>query len=481
MSNYTEYVFCPHCGGITAPGTCVNCGKQTVEDVTDVTTNLQAGPEMQQNTSTSSYTDELQQSYGQYSQYDAQSGQMYGQNMQVGQQTSMYGAPQTPVYNAQQQSYDSYIAQEPPKKKRWWIWLIIITAVVFLGFVVAIVAVIAAIVVPIFLGTVNTTTQSATTSTVPAPAPIVVATEEASVSEVDEEDDSTGTHIDADEFALDVYQRSFGRYDLSYMDLQSIWDDAELYTDSTDGANDIYLAEDYVSTFGSNHDNHSLDEFTGTYYEPFCDCIDESVDYGLTRHYMEYYDYVDSIHLSAYISYYEITGDVIPNQDALNEEIFRYTVHDLLAQLDGYTDYGWYTGSALILVDSFVTYNDGEKMSILLDVNISEDGSALAESYIYGINIDLVNGEIMENGSILVSGSEFAAIFRERCCTQNGTDIDGLNYLEDYELAAFLGDSSTNIVFYTPYGMEYGYAYELSDGAKGWMTITMADYEEYLH
>ena len=167
-------------------------------------------------------------------------------------------------------------------------------------------------------------------------------------------------------------------------------------------------------------------------------------------------------------------------KDALNEEIFRYTVHDLLAQLDGYTDYGWYTGSALILVDSFVTYNDGEKMSILLDVNISEDGSALAESYIYGINIDLVNGEIMENGSILVSGSEFAAIFRERCCTQNGTDIDGLNYLEDYELAAFLGDSSTNIVFYTPYGMEYGYAYELSDGSKGWMTITLADYEEYL-
>lgn len=472
MSNYTEYVFCPYCGGITAPGTCVNCGKQTIEGVTDIRTDLQNGPEIQGNISASSYIDGLQQSYGQYSQYDAQSGQKYDPNMQVGQQASVYGA---------QQPYENtYAAQEPPKKKRWWIWLIIITVVLFLGLVVAIVAVIAAIAVPVFLGNVNTTTQSATTSTVPAPAPIVIASEEASVSEVDEEEDSSLTHIDADEFALDVYQRSFGRYDLSYMDLQSAWDDAELYTDSTDGTNDIYLAEDYVSTFGSNHDNHSLDEFTGMYYEPFCDCIDESVDYGLTRHYMEYYDYVDNIHLNAYISYYEITGDVIPNQDALNEEIFRYTVHDLLAQLDGYTDYGWYTGSALILVDSFVTYNDGEKMSILLDVNISEDGSALAESYIYGINIDLVNGEIMENGSILVSGSEFAAIFRERCCTQNGTDIDGLNYLEDYELAAFLGDSSTNIVFYTPYGMEYGYAYELSDGSKGWMTITLADYEEYL-
>ena len=29
MGNYNEYVFCPYCGGITAPGTCVNCGMST--------------------------------------------------------------------------------------------------------------------------------------------------------------------------------------------------------------------------------------------------------------------------------------------------------------------------------------------------------------------------------------------------------------------------------------------------------------------
>ena len=28
--NMNEYVFCPYCGGITPPGTCVNCGMSTV-------------------------------------------------------------------------------------------------------------------------------------------------------------------------------------------------------------------------------------------------------------------------------------------------------------------------------------------------------------------------------------------------------------------------------------------------------------------
>ena len=466
MSNYAEYVFCPHCGGITPPGICVNCGKKTVENVAET----QIISETQQIETTSSYTDELQKSYGQYSQYEAQSSNMYEQQIQI--------EPQASMYSTQQQTYDKFIAQEPPKKKRWWILLVIITAVIFIGLVVTVLAVVAAIAAPIFMGTSGNTTQSVTVTTAPSLVPVT--SEDTSVSEM-EEGDLTGTHIDGDEFALEVYQRSFGRYDLSYMDLQSEWEQADLlYTDSVDGVADMYLAEGYESTFGSNHDNHSRDEFTGIYYEPFVDCIDDSYNYGLTRRYMEYYNFENSIQLNAYIAYYELTGDVIPNQDALNEEIFLLTAHDLLAQLDGFTDYGWYTGQAFIFVDSFVTYNDGEKVSILLDVNITEDGSSLAESYIYGINIDLVNGEIMDNDSILVADSDFAAIFRERCCTQNGTDIDGLNYIENDELATFLGNSSTNIVFYTPYGMEYGYAYELSDGTKGWMTITLADYEEYL-
>lgn len=455
MSNYTEYVFCPYCGGITAPGTCVNCGMPTSGDAAQPRTTSESAVASK---TTPEFTVETKA---------------------------------TPEFTAEPKAtpeYSQYVEQEPPKKKRWWILLIIITVMIFLAVVVAIFGVIAAIAVSFFMANTSVATTTATAVTVP------VVSEAAGVAEEDEEDlseensseensseeDMAGTHIEADEFALDVYQRSFGRYDLSYIDLQAEWDEADFYADTTDGVTDMYLAEDYVSTFGSNHDNHSPDEFTGEYYEPFVDCIDDSYGYGLTRHYMEYNNYENNVQVYACIAYYEITGDVIPNQDALNEEIFRLTAHDLLAQSDGYTDYGWYSGQALILVDSFVTYNDGEKMSILLDVNISEDGISLAESYIYGINIDLVNGEIMDNDSILMADSDVAAVFRERCCAQNGTDIEGLNYIDDYELADFLGNSSTNIVFYTPYGMEYGYAYELSDGSKGWMTITLSDYEKYL-
>ena len=89
-----------------------------------------------------------------------------------------------------------------------------------------------------------------------------------------------------------------------------------------------------------------------------------------------------------------------------------------------------------------------------------------------------------ENTQTVKTNEDFAAMFREKCCTQNGDDIDGLNAIDDAQLSYFLSNKATNIVFYSPYGMEVGYSYETTENgssiARGWVTITLQEYEDYL-
>ena len=131
------------------------------------------------------------------------------------------------------------------------------------------------------------------------------------------------------------------------------------------------------------------------------------------------------------------------------------------------------------MVDSFIPYNDGEKMSILLDVNTYLDGYR-EEHYIYAINIDLVNGEIMDNASILKIDEDFGAMFRERNNAQNGEDVIAVVNCTDKELADLLSNPDTNIVFFSPYGMEVGINYMADGYSWGWVSITLSDYEDYL-
>lgn len=266
-------------------------------------------------------------------------------------------------------------------------------------------------------------------------------------------------------------------------DWEAACEDAEYYSDTTDGAADIFLASDYSSTFGSNHDNHSAEEFTGDYFDPFVDCIDTNQDYGLSRHFLEYADSDTNGEFGAYIAYIQLTGGTIPNEEEINRKILELTANDLWGRLNGVsvnTRYDW--DQIIFMTDSYVTYNDAEKMSIVLDANIVWEGE-LVTSYIYAINVDLVNGEIMDNGEILTIDENFAAEFREKSNIQNGEDVVALKVMSDNELASCLSDSKTNIIFYSPMGMEVGYTYECTeDGLTyyGWVTATYKEYEEYL-
>ncbi len=510
MENFNEYVFCPYCGGITIPGICVNCGMRT-ESKTDTKTAEQSkdivveepvktaepnyssyqpqGQSAEQNYSRyqpkgqsaeqnySRYQPQGQSAEQSYSQYQPQgqsAEQNYSQYQPKGQPTAqnyvqtqqfqqnfgqMYG--QTPSNNVQSQQPDMSYSYQPPKKKmHWWIWLLVIALILVLGVVIVFVAVIAAMLI------FNTDTSSSI-GQYPVPSSPTVTVPVTS-------DDS-----DSYDYAETIYARELGRLDFSDFDWESYAEESAVYSDTSDGSNDFFLDKDYISTFGSNHDNHKLSEFTGEYYEPFVDCIDTSYDYGMSRHFISYSNVKDNTIVNANIAYIQLEGDTIPNEDELNQQILEQTANDFWGYLNGQKDFYFSSSDVTFMIDSFIPYNDGEKMSILLDVNIY-DGEYRAEHYIYGINIDLVNGEIMDNASILEIDEDFAAMFRERNDAQNGTDVTGVINASDEEIADLLSSADTNIIFFSPYGMEIGYNYSTTSYSWGWVSITLSDYEQYL-
>ena len=48
-----------------------------------------------------------------------------------------------------------------------------------------------------------------------------------------------------------------------------------------------------------------------------------------------------------------------------------------------------------------------------------------------------------------------------------------------YEVYDFISDVNSNIIFYTPLGMEVGFIYKMED-KMGYVTATYTDYEKYL-
>ena len=249
----------------------------------------------------------------------------------------------------------------------------------------------------------------------------------------------------------------------------------EPFQPSESTGEDPFMDEDYVNNWGMNHENYYGEDFSGEYYENICECIDDSVDYKINREYYEYYS--DNGNVAIRVGYYQLEGD-IPNLEELNNDIMMYSAYMAGNYFDSYGDKD-YDGVMELNTDSFVTYNDDKKMSIVLDEQWSiDDGSGFD---LYGINIDLQNGTLMKNDEILDIDDSFAEVFRERNITQNEYDggIAVVDDNTDETLAEYLNSSTQSIIFYTPAGMEVGFNYSY-EGYSGWVTVTFKDYEKYL-
>ena len=139
---------------------------------------------------------------------------------------------------------------------------------------------------------------------------------------------------------------------------------------------------------------------------------------------------------------------------------------------------GWQGESVVYQAESigYVTYMDEEKLSIVLKESWQMDGQSNLS--LYSINVDLLSGEVQNNGGIIEYTRQLAEEFREQSSYQNGR-VEAVEMLDDERLLDFLSDENTNIVFYTPVGLEIGFNYTTSD-STGWVTATIKDYGRYV-
>lgn len=233
--------------------------------------------------------------------------------------------------------------------------------------------------------------------------------------------------------------------------------------------------DDYPHSIGGSIDPSDysyIDEDNGKeYYTRLKDAIRYDLDYSVSWKEYDYDSDYENVLIAA--SYPQLEGDNIPNLDYINDYIFD-EVQFWVDSFEEYVDEGYFYEDDEFMLEAlaYVTYMDEEKISIVF----SEYGYADYESmaYLFSINIDVQNGVILENSSIIDMDDEFAVEFRKRNKEQN--DASGfIDELSDQEIVEYLNSPTLGVVFYTPLGLEVGI--NLDDG---WYTVTYMDYEKYL-
>lgn len=206
----------------------------------------------------------------------------------------------------------------------------------------------------------------------------------------------------------------------------------------------------------------------GEYYGDIRDAVRTDLKYSIEWKNYEFEGNSDTVMIA--VDYPVIEGD-IPNLEIVNQTLADETKYFE----EYYAEYAKYMMPEEVFgvyAEGFVTYMDEERMSVVFRETIYTD--YWTDCGLFCVNIDMENGVVLDNGSILAIDDEFAVDFRMRCKAQNG-DISTLNYLTDQELVQYLTNAGTSIVFYTPLGMEVGVNY-----GENYATATYKDYEQFL-
>lgn len=373
--------------------------------------------------------------------------------------------------------------QPKEKKSKWWIWLLagigalgVLVLLLLGGGILLTTALFKSVKVNQPQVTVNTNTMNQYgQSTTP---------------DDDDDDDANGDDDDDIEWDADNSEDSkgFGYYDtitgneaagfdFDLSDLEDYIANANEYTDTVvEEGNDFFSSSSYYPQNGESHEFIPRDQFETPYYDYVVNSFVNNDNYTVERHVIRYEGKENNVFVNNYSAYYQIYSEDV-DFTAINEILYKRAVKDLYFYLDresaNTTAY-----NHLIYCDSFITFNNDEIMSIVYDY-YSYDDNTTDGFYEYGVNIDMKNGEIMDNTQILNLDAEFAEFFKDRSDKQNGF-VSALEYSTFDEISDCLNNPNALIIFFTPVGIEVGFNYFYTN-YYGWVTVSINDYDDYLY
>ena len=178
--------------------------------------------------------------------------------------------------------------------------------------------------------------------------------------------------------------------------------------------------------------------------------------------------------MNAYCAYYALYSDDV-DFTKVNEALRNQAISELdKCVKDKITKKAY---NINLYSDAVITYNNDEVLSVVYNTTVYAENETEV-FYLHGINVDMVNGRVMDNTKILNIDDSFSKFFVQRSNTQNSF-LDSINYSDIKDVTKVLNDDDSLLIFFTPLGIEVGcnYRYHYS---YGWVTVTINNFDNYL-
>jgi len=199
------------------------------------------------------------------------------------------------------------------------------------------------------------------------------------------------------------------------------------------------------------------------YYLELADSLREDLSYTVEFEEYTHSDFDNSVYISVW---YAQVSDSLKNSEKINECLKDNAMY--YAYMFESDD----TRDLTVETETFVTYMDEETLSVAINEFYYWDEEIYYN--LYCMNFDLTTGTLLYNTDIIEVSDELVDAFIEQSIYQNGYTSSVSDYTEE-EIADFMKDEESLILFYSPVGLEIGYNHP-----DGWVTATLKDYKQFL-
>lgn len=230
------------------------------------------------------------------------------------------------------------------------------------------------------------------------------------------------------------------------------------YYENEYGYDDYDDSDDYDD--GDEYYEPSPDD---DYYVELADYLRDDLSYSVEFEEYTHSDFENSVYISVW---YAQVSDDVKNSETINEYLMDGALYYASMFEEDYTE------DLSLEIESFVTYMDEETLSVVVYEYVYLEGDVLYD--LYCMNFDLKTGTLLDNTSIIEVSDELVDAFVDQSIYQNGYTSSVSDYTSE-EIADFMRDEDSLILFYTPVGLEIGYNHP-----NGWVTATLKDYQRFL-